>query len=207
MNMKYSLWALLLVCVSHVFAQTYVERDGEGFIVPKDEEGTPMITYPTVFVVGSTKRKISDKEASVEFSRLRYNVIKLLPYANEAARRMTIIEADLAKITDKKERKKYIDKEEKRLFGDFQEDIEELSINQGKILIKLIHRQTQYRAFDIIKEMKGGASAFIWQGVARIFGTNLKSEYNPEQDAAIESIIESLGDAKFYCIQKNSKKS
>lgn len=205
--MKHSLWVFLFIYIYRAFAQTYVERDGEGFIVPKDENGTPMITYPTVFVIGSTKRRVSDKEASIEFSRLRYNVMKLLPYANEAARRMAIIEADLAKMTDKKERKKYIDQEEKRLFGDFQEDVEELSINQGKILIKLIHRQTKHRAFDIIKEMKGGTSAFLWQGVARIFGTNLKAEYDPEQDAAIEAIIESLGDAKFYCIQKGNKKS
>lgn len=204
--MKYFLWVSLMIYTSYVFSQYYVERDGEGFIVPKDEEGTPMITYPTVFVVGSKKRRVSDREAYTEFSRLRYNVMKLLPYANEAARRMNIIENELAKITDKKERKRYIDKEEKRLFGDFQEDVEELSINQGKILIKLIHRQTKYRAFDIIKEMKGGASAFIWQGVARIFGTNLKSQYDPEQDASIEAIIESLGDAKFYCIQKGYKK-
>ncbi|MCS7077803.1 MAG: DUF4294 domain-containing protein [Bacteroidia bacterium] len=204
--MKYLLWGYLIAYISYAFAQSYVERDGEGYIVPKDEEGIPMITYPTVFVVGSTKRRVSDKEAYVEFSRLRYNVIKLLPYANEAARRMAIIEADLAKISDKKERKKYIEREEKRLFGDFQEDVEDLSINQGKILIKLIHRQTKHRAYDIIKEMKGSTTAFFWQGVCRIFGTNLKLEYDPEQEAAIEAIIESLGDAKFYCIQKGVKK-
>ncbi|MCS7027836.1 MAG: DUF4294 domain-containing protein [Bacteroidia bacterium] len=192
---------------SYAVAQTYVERDGEGFIVPKDEEGMPTITYPTIFVVGSTKKRISDREAAIEFSRLRYNVIKLLPYANEAARRMAIIEADLAKITDKKERKKYIEREEKRLFGEFQEDIENLSINQGRILIKLIHRQTKHRAYDIIKEMKGSPTALFWQGVSRIFGTNLKLEYDPEQEAAIEAIIESLGDAKYYCIQKTPKKS
>lgn len=189
---------MFLVFISLASLAQIVERDGEGFIVPKDEEGNPSVTLQTVFVVGSTKRRVSDSESSIEFSRLRYNIIKLLPYANEAARRMKIIEAELAKMTDPKARKKYLDIEEKKLFGDYEDDMRDLSLNQGRLLIKLVHRQTDARAFDIIKEMKGGTSAFIWQGVARIFGTNLKTEYDPQQDSDIEAVIQSLYDTQYF---------
>jgi len=67
--------------------------------------------------------------------------------------------------------------------------VKNLSVSQGKILIKLIERQTGHTSYDLVKDMKGGITAFVYQGVARLFGHNLKSTYDPQEDFMIENII------------------
>jgi hypothetical protein len=68
-----------------------------------------------------------------------------------------------------------------------------MTITQGRLLIKLIDRETQNTSYVLIKDYRGKLSAAFWQGIARIFGTNLKSEYDPEgEDALIESIIQEI---------------
>jgi len=88
-------------------------------------------------------------------------------------------------------------REEKRLIKECEQEIKDkitsevknLSISQGKILIKLIERQTGNTSYELVKDMKGGISAFVYQGVAKIFGHNLKSTYDPAEDYEIENII------------------
>ena len=72
----------------------------------------------------------------------------------------------------------------------FHREIKNLTINQGGILIKLIDRETGYSSFEILKEMKGGLTAFLYQSVARVFGNNLKNRYDLQEDRDIESIIQ-----------------
>ena len=89
-----------------------------------------------------------------------------------------------------RERKDYVKKIEKELFAEFENEIRTMSISQGRILIKLIDRETGQSSFEIIKEFKGGFSAFFWQSVARLFGHNLKSEYDAaNEDRMIEYIV------------------
>jgi len=64
-----------------------------------------------------------------------------------------------------------------------------LSVSQGKILIKLIERQTGSTSYELVKDLKGGISAFVYQGVAKVFGHNLKSTYDPAEEFVIENII------------------
>jgi hypothetical protein len=89
-----------------------------------------------------------------------------------------------------KERKAYIKSVEKDVFAEYADDMREMTITQGRLLIKLIDRETQNTSYVLIKDYRGKLAAAFWQGIARIFGTNLKEEYDPYgEDALIESII------------------
>ena len=95
-------------------------------------------------------------------------------------------------------RDKYIKESEKKLFDEFEKPLKHLTITQGRILIKLIDRETGNTSYQLIKTLKGNFSAFLWQGIARLFGSSLKSEYDAEgDDKAIEAIVNAI-DAGAY---------
>jgi histone acetyltransferase (RNA polymerase elongator complex component) len=97
---------------------------------------------------------------------------------------------DMKNIKDENGRKKYVKNVEKEIFSDYEDDIRDMTITQGRLLIKLIDRETQNTSYDLIREYRGKFSAAFWQGIARIFGTNLKEEYDAYgNDVMIELII------------------
>lgn len=124
------------------------------------------------------------------YAKLRYNVYKVYPYANTAAFLLKDVHEKLAKIPDEKGKKKYLKNIEKELNKRFKGELEEFTISQGIVLVKLINRQTGRSCFDIIQEVKGGFNAVVWQGVALVFSNNLKREYEPTaRDKDIEGIV------------------
>jgi hypothetical protein len=133
------------------------------------------------------RRQEKDEAA---YARLRYNVYKVYPYANTAAFLLKDVHEKLAKIPDEKGKKKYLKNIEKELNKRFKGELEEFTISQGIVLVKLINRQTGRSCFDIIQEVKGGFNAVVWQGVALVFSNNLKREYEPTaRDKDIERIV------------------
>ncbi|WP_316811061.1 DUF4294 domain-containing protein [Pedobacter heparinus] len=127
------------------------------------------------------------------YNRLRYNVMKVMPYALFAKRRYEQLERDLALTAEKKEQKKLVKQCDKEIKEMFNREIKELTITQGQILTKLIDRELGRTTYDIIRETKGGVTAFLYQSVARVVGHNLKSTYSPQEDRDIEAIIISSG--------------
>lgn len=124
------------------------------------------------------------------YNRLVKNIKVTLPYARTASRKLEVINAELAHIEGDKARKEYLKEAEKRLFNEFEQPLRKLSFSQGRMLIKLIDRETGETSYNLIKEYRGGFSAFFWQSVARLFGSNLKEEYDAErEDRMIEHII------------------
>jgi len=127
------------------------------------------------------------------WTRLRNAVYLTYPYAVAAGKVINDINAHLAYMTDEKERKNYIKSREKELKAQFGNKLEEMSIYQGKILMKLINRQTGNNCYEIIKEYKGGFNARLWQTVAFFFGSNLKQPYDPAgEDKPIETIVQEI---------------
>jgi hypothetical protein len=154
-------------------------------------EVLPWIVLNEVKVVAT--RTFKSEEDYKNYQRLRYNVLKVLPYARYAGQRYRQLERDLAINTEKRKQKQLVkacDKEIKDLFND---KIKNLTISQGEILIKLVDRETGNSSFDLVKDMKGGVSAFVMQSVAKVFGHNLKNKYDRDQERDIESIIQSTG--------------
>jgi hypothetical protein len=124
------------------------------------------------------------------YEKLVYNLKKVYPYALLVRNKLSVVNAEIANIPEGKERKEYLKKVEKEVFANYEGDIREMTISQGRLLIKLIDRETQNTSYTLIKEYRGKFSAAFWQGIARIFGTNLKEEYDPSgEDALIESLI------------------
>jgi hypothetical protein len=156
--------------------------------VYRDGETLPEIEIKEVNIVG--KRKPSVRFQYWKYERLVYNVRRVYPYAVLVRMRMQEVNSILEKLPDDKERKEYLKNFEKDVFKEYEDDMRELTITQGKILIKLIDRETKNTSFELIKDYRGWISAAFWQGIARIFGTNLKEQYDPAgDDALIERIV------------------
>jgi hypothetical protein len=124
------------------------------------------------------------------YRRLIRNVKKAYPYAKVAGIKLKKLDNHLVTIKNEKEQQAYINQAEKEIMAEFEKEVKKLTVSQGIILVKLIDRETGRTSYQVIKELKGGFIAFFWQGIARIFGNNLKAEYDPEvTDRVIEDIV------------------
>lgn len=156
-----------------------------------DGELIPWVTFPEVVI--TEKRFFRSPADRARFNRLRYNVLKVLPYATFARDRYARLNMELAHAKTRKEQRILTRQCEKEIKDMFNHEVKKLTISQGAILIKLIDRETGQTTYELAKEMKGGMNAFFYQSVARIFGHNLKEKYDPEQERDIESIIRMYG--------------
>ena len=128
-----------------------------------------------------------------KYERLIYNIKKVYPYALIVRIRLNQVNEEMKSITSEKERKNYIKDVEKDVFAEYEGDMMNMTITQGRLLIKLIDRETQNTSYSLIREYRGKLTAAFWQGIARIFGSNLKEEYDAYgEDALIESIIKEI---------------
>ena len=135
-----------------------------------------------------------------EWTRLRNAVYVTYPYARAAGGVINDVNRNLVNVHDKKERKAYIKSREKDLRKEFADPLGELSVYQGKILMKLINRQTGNNCYEIIKEYKGGLKAGLYQTVFWFVGGSLKQEWNLKEndmDRQIESIVKEI-DGNWY---------
>ncbi len=145
-------------------------------------------TVPPVYIY--TPHELATDKELQKYARLVWNVKKAYPYAVLACEKLKEINNELEKIQSKKEQKAYIDSAEIKLRSQFEDKLKQLTITQGRILIKLIDRETGKTTYALVKQLKGSFSAFFWQTVARLFGSNLKSQYDPlGEDRDIEEII------------------
>ena len=152
------------------------------------DDSVPCFFLPTVVVEAEMKFKnAKDKE---RWNKLKYNVKKVYPYAIIASARLKECDNYLKTLTDEKTKEKYIDEFEEELQREFSDELKKLTLSQGRILIKLIHRETGSTSYDLVKRMRGSFSAFMWQSLAKLFGSNLKKEYDSKgEDQLIEIAI------------------
>jgi hypothetical protein len=128
-----------------------------------------------------------------EWTRLRNAIYVTYPYARKAGNIMNEINEKTANMKNERERKKYIKSREKELKKEFADPLSELSVYQGKVLMKLINRQTGNNCYDIIKEYKGGFTARFWQTVAFFFNSNLKQPYDANgTEREMEMIVQEV---------------
>lgn len=128
-----------------------------------------------------------------KWTRLRNAVYVTYPYARKAAYVINDINARLGNETNKHARKEYIKEREKELKKEFADPLKELSVYQGKVLMKLINRQTGNNCYEILKEYKGGLNARFFQTIAFVYGSNLKQSYDAqEEDREIENIVREI---------------
>jgi len=141
-------------------------------------------------VIVSAKMTEEQKKAFRKWTRLRNAVYVTYPYARQASYIINDIKYNLERIPEKKQRQRYIKSKESELKKKFADPLTKLSVYQGKVLMKLINRETHNSCYNIIKEYKGGFSARFWQTVAWIVGSSLKQDYDPlGDDAEMEAIV------------------
>jgi hypothetical protein len=159
-----------------------------------------MVYLDDVDILDKLPKKWAKKQAA--FNRLKYNVYKTYPYAVIAAGVLKDYDLNMSMLADKKAQRAYTKSVEKELRAKFKGELEDLTISQGQVLVKLINRQTGRNCFSIIKEVKGGFNAVVYQSVALLFSNNLKREYDPTGlDRDMEMIVKELEAINSYRYQ------
>lgn len=153
-----------------------------------DEHGD---TIPIAFLphVEVRDRRIFRSAAERKrFDRLYWNVVKVYPLAKAAGRQLNELEEELKTMPESKHRA-HCRKLEASLKKQYKKQLTELTVTQGRILIKLVDRETARTSYSIVREFRGSFQAFMWQGLALMFGSNLKSTYELQEDRDIELIL------------------
>lgn len=118
------------------------------------------------------------------------DVKKALPYARLASREIDNLNRELFALSDDAARKKHISEFQKRIFRQYEKPLRNLTVNQGKMLIKLIDREHNINTFDLIRAYKGGVPAVFWNTVAKFFGSDLRAEYDgKDKDRIVERVV------------------
>lgn len=197
----YSKYLLFIIITTFYFAkgvqaQQQVKQlsKNDTIILPAvivDGDTIPYIYLPTINIY--TTRIFKSKREQIRYTKLRRDVTKVWPYAKLAGVMFNKLDKELKMTTDKRVQQALINKTEKEIKEKFEDELKKLTVTQGRILIKLIDRQTGNTSFQVVQDLKGKFSAFFWQSLARLFGSNLKAHYDPlGEDAEIEKIVISL---------------
>ena len=139
------------------------------------------------------KHKFKEKNDILYYYWLRKKVFKAYPYATLAAKRVDSVNSRLSRIKSKSKKRQYVKRVQKYLEEELTAPLKKLTRTEGRILLKLIHRQTGKTAFDNVKEIRSGWKAFWYNTTANMFKLSLKSEYKPEtenEDYLIEDILQ-----------------
>lgn len=185
--MRISIFSILLF--GFLFPVTCMSQEGK-VVIARIVGNDTIITanLPEHVVNSKLPRKL--RVIARKQSKLVYNVKKVYPYAKLAGIKLNEWEKELKGAKNDRERKEIMKVAEQQLKDQFGDDIRKLTFTQGIILIKLVDRETGNSSYVLIQELRGKFIAFFWQTFARLFGYNLKQEYDPEgEDREIEKIV------------------
>lgn len=177
MAMKTKIFFIVFLFVHLGFAQ-----EKELIAVPEIQQSNDSVIFQEFhdeILIGFSAQAQEHKK---KMRILNYRLTKVYPYAKATASNLVILNDNLAKIPKKRDQKRYIKASQKYLEGQFKDKLKKLSRNDGKILLKLIDRQTGSTAFALIKEFKSGWTAFWSNTTAKTFSLDLKSRYDPSND-------------------------
>lgn len=162
-----------------------VTEDGQWHISLKPVE----IVQPYVCINERQRKK---------YDQLLIDVKKSYPLSLIVGSEYRLVNTELDSIyKDKSSRKKYIKWYQDYVYKKYIDSVKTLNVRQGKLLLKLISRETGKSSYDLIKEYRGGLNAVFWQSMAFMFGANLKSDYDPVEDAMIENIVRRIKSGEF----------
>lgn len=176
---------LLTTGISSVYAQQQSKHTGKVYLTPMtvyEGDTIPYVKLPTVYIFKPLKFK--NKRARTQYYRLVRDVKKVLPIAKEV--NQIIIETyEYLQTLPPKERQKHLKQVEKSLKEQYMPRMKKLTFSQGKLLIKLVDRQTQSTGYELVKAFLGPFRAGFYQAFAAMFGASLKKEYDPTGDDAL----------------------
>ncbi|MGD9977714.1 MAG: DUF4294 domain-containing protein [Bacteroidales bacterium] len=184
------LLALIAAVVFEIKAQDY-SNTSTNVVVPSvvvDGDTIPHITVKAVVKRG--RRRFKSNRDMRQYYKLIYNLKVTYPYAQIAKNKLLEMNEHIKTLHSKKEIDVYIKQSEKEMRDQFEKKLVKLTRSQGKMLMKLIDRETGKSSYQLVKELKGGFSAGFWQGVAILFGSNLKTRFDPNgEDKVLNELV------------------
>jgi len=187
--------ALLLVVASlTVTAQPY-EEGIEGINLDDYEimelglVGNDTVLMMDLMEVPIVSSRIMTDEEIRAYRKLKRNIIKVYPYAQRAIGIINEINSTSDAFDKNKDRRKYRNRMEDYLKTEFKDELKKLTVSQGKVLVKLIERETGEPFYEVIKDNKSGVTAFFWHNMSKSFGYDLKEGYDPEEYKDMEEIV------------------
>jgi hypothetical protein len=187
---------LLLISFLSLILMSSAAQEGESeriVVYARLLNGDTIPVIPLQEVNIYSLKPYRSSRAARRSTKLIRNVKKVYPYAKLAGIKLREYEIILEGIDDPKERRKIMKQAEQELDEEFGDDLRNFTFSQGKILIKLVYRETGSSSYDLVAELRGKFRAFFWQTFARMFGFNLKNGYDPEgEDAEIEFIVKMI---------------
>lgn len=199
-DMRQTLIILLLIpCFNIIYGQDVdqVRKDSAAQVsyllktATYDGQTYPSVELKEIIVYGKLPKGV--KFNYRRHSRLVYNVKKVYPYSVLVRNELGRVNRLLETMPNEKDRRNFLQQYEKDIFNEYEDDMTHLTFTQGKILIKLIDRETTNTSYDLIREYRGRFSAAFWQTIAKLFGASLKSTYDPAgEDYLIEQVVREI---------------
>ncbi len=165
----------------------------------------PFVTFGQEYAGYSTDSVYMLPEARIEskwlndtdryrYNQMKYYVTTILPYMNEATKLFKELDGELKSRTmNKRAWRKYVKTKEEEIRTEFEDRVKQLNVTQGKLLVKLIARQTELNIYKMLKEFRSPLTAVKWQAWSKLNGLNLDRKYQPDEEATLESIMYELG--------------
>lgn len=181
---------VLILVLCFVFGETKAQESDTskvkmGFIIEGDS-----IVYKTIDdIIVLPSRKFKNKRQQRRYTRYIRKIKKVYPLAVKAQKLLVKYEPQYNAMEEKRDKRRLMKQLEKELLAEHMDKLKKWSISDGRMLLKLINRETERIPYNLIKDFRGGVSALFWQGIARIFSNNLKAEYDPEEDWMLEEIV------------------
>src|SRR5690554_1123657 len=177
--------ALLFVSINEVVAQKE-----DDFMMGIIRNGDTIIHKNLIEITVLPEKEFKNARQERRYNRFVHKVKKVYPYARIAGDMLNEYEPKFLALETDKERRQMMKELEQQLLDEYKDDMKKMTLSEGRLLLKLIDRETSRTSYTLIREFRGGVSATFWQGLARLFGSNLKSEYEPHgEDRTLEEIV------------------
>ncbi len=184
-----------IVGIFFVISVTFInflaaQRNDSVFYMGTVKDGDTIIHKYLPEVVVFPDREFQNRWQERRYNRLVERVRKVYPYAKLAGELLKKHEDEYLALESDRARRKMMKELEQQLLDEYKDDLKRMTISDGRILIKLIDRETLRTSYTIIREFRGGVPAFFWQGIAKLFSSDLKTQYDPTgEDRMIEEIV------------------
>jgi hypothetical protein len=199
--------ALPLVAILATLGSFQAKGQAPAYVVHAvvvDGDTIPLLYLSEAEVTGRWTPK--DRREAERYTKLMRHVVKVYPYAKITGQLLAEYEAELKTMEGKSDQDLYMKIAEAELRAEFEAEVKDLTVGQGKVLVKLIDRETGHTSYELVKQLRGSFVAFVWQGLARIFDQDLKSEYDAQgSDATIELIVQRIERGELAVAERSAR--
>jgi len=197
----------LILCMLVAPACAVAQSEVRGHVlraVVLDGDTMPLVVLPESEV--KARWTARDRRAAEQYDKLTRNIVKVYPYARLTANLLREYEHDLSVIQKGSDQEAYLKLAELELRTEFEAEVKDLTMSQGRVLIKLIDRETGTTSYDLVERLRGTFTAFVWQGLARLFGQDLRSTYDASgDDRMMELIVQRIERGELAVAQRGAR--